>query len=328
MSWTEIVELKRSGINDIRPIFARCHASPYRFLRREIPSQLSELWFEKFRSERQLFAAYSDGLLVGLSAISDLPWDSRVFGRGMGAIGAILIDPAAPKGSVACEGLIRACVEWARDNALEFVLCRAFCDDSTIIHGLERAGFLLVDTLLEYVFDGRKTSLESIARPEARPELILRSADAADLGGLLELANVSFSTHFGRYHADSRFSRDQATRVYEEWVRSSLAGYADWIIVAEIGGRIAGCSIWKRPSPVEKGMPVRVGHYSIAATHPDFAGLGLFQTLTYAGMELLIGEVDCIEGPTHVNNYPVQRGYSKLGWRIADARHSFHYWIE
>jgi len=42
---------------------------------------------------------------------------------------------------------------------------------------------------------------------------------------------------------------------------------------------------------------------------------------------LLDGIADCIEGPTHVNNYPVQRGYTKLLWRICDAHHSFHKWL-
>jgi hypothetical protein len=44
-------------------------------------------------------------------------------------------------------------------------------------------------------------------------------------------------------------------------------------------------------------------------------------------MKLLSGMVTCIEGPTHINNYPVQRGYDKLNWKIADARHSFHKWL-
>ena len=54
--------------------------------------------------------------------------------------------------------------------------------------------------------------------------------------------------------------------------------------------------------------------------HPDYFGRGLFSSLTYEGMRRLpeLGRVDRIEGPTHVNNYPVQRGLPET--RMADYR--------
>ena len=46
-------------------------------------------------------------------------------------------------------------------------------------------------------------------------------------------------------------------------------------------------------------------------------------------MQSLEGSADVIEGPTHINNYGVQFGYAKMGWRVlSDARHSFHKWID
>ena len=46
-------------------------------------------------------------------------------------------------------------------------------------------------------------------------------------------------------------------------------------------------------------------------------------------MGSLHGIADLIEGPTHVNNYGVQMGYLKMGWRVcSDARHSFHNWMD
>ena len=112
-------------------------------------------------------------------------------------------------------------------------------------------------------------------------------------------------------------------------MRSSLDGYADWIHLALVAGKIAGFSIWKRPSNAESQLKLRVGHFSIAGIHPDYHGQGLFTALTFAGMESLNGSVDIVEGPTHVNNYGVQMGYAKLGWRVlSDARHSFHKWMD
>jgi hypothetical protein len=164
--------------------------------------------------------------------------------------------------------------------------------------------------------------------PSKSPDITVRLAEDRDRDALIEVTVKAFRAHFGRYHADERISPQQAIAVYEEWIRSSCSGYADWIVLAEMNQQIAGFSIWKKPSPLEQALSVTVGHYSIAATHPAFAGRGLFGILTYAGMQLLDGLCHCIEGPTHINNYPVQRGYTKLSWRIADARHSFHKWLK
>jgi hypothetical protein len=73
---------------------------------------------------------------------------------------------------------------------------------------------------------------------------------------------------------------------------------------------------------------IRLGHYSIGAVHPDFFERGLFTALTHAGMEQVCSSADWIEAPTHIANYPVQRGFLRLGWRIAGAQHSFHKWLK
>ena len=147
-------------------------------------------------------------------------------------------------------------------------------------------------------------------------------------GQLERLAEASFKNHFGRYHSDPRIPLEKAIQVYVEWMRSCIRGYADFILVAEIDKRIAGVSTWKKASILEKDLSLRISHYNIGAVHPDFSGMGLFSNLTYAGMQIFKDSADIIEGPTHVNNYPVQRGYQRLGWQVFDARHSFHKWLD
>ena len=64
------------------------------------------------------------------------------------------------------------------------------------------------------------------------------------------------------------------------------------------------------------------------AIDPAFAGMGLFKHLVRDGVRRLAPFVDSIEGLTHVNNRPVQRGYARLGWDLADGRHALHLWLE
>ena len=122
-------------------------------------------------------------------------------------------------------------------------------------------------------------------------------------------------------------SSDLATRIYEEWIVSCAKGWADSVYVVTNGKRVAGYSAWKKPSAVDVSHGFRLGHYSIGAVHPDFFGRGLFKALTHAGMEGLCEFADWIEGPTHIENHPVQRGYLRLGWQIGGAQHSFHKWL-
>jgi GNAT superfamily N-acetyltransferase len=186
-----------------------------------------------------------------------------------------------------------------------------------------------MDTILDCYYDYRRVSFESLLCPVLADGVILRLATSSDRDELVNLAGQVFYNHFGRFHADECIGRQIATMAYEQWMRSSLDGYADWIHLALVKRKIVGFSIWKRPSVTESQLKVRVGHYSIAGIHPDYHGQGLFTALTYAGMQSLHGIADIIEGPTHVNNYGVQLGYSKLGWRVcSDARHSFHKWMD
>jgi ribosomal protein S18 acetylase RimI-like enzyme len=185
-----------------------------------------------------------------------------------------------------------------------------------------------MDSLLDYVYDSRKYPLSGIPRPATAPDVLIRAATDADEDPLVELARLSFQEHFGRFHTDPHIPRAQATELYAEWIRSCCHGYADWVRVAEVNGALAGVAAWKKPAALALAHGLRVGHLSIVGIHPHYAGRGLFSALTYEGTFLLEGVADYISGPTHINNYPVQRGYDKLRWRIFDAQHAFHKWLK
>jgi ribosomal protein S18 acetylase RimI-like enzyme len=223
--------------------------------------------------------------------------------------------------------LVAEVVRRVGDRDGDFVLCKAIPSDTAIIHALESNGFLLMDTLLNFVFDCRARG-SNCHRQQIPESFELRLATTSDTEPLAEVAHSSFTGHFGRFHADPRIGRDAAARIYEEWIRSCVNGWADWIVVAIHDGRIAGYSAWKKPSALDAQHGIRLGHYSIGAVHPDFFGRGLFTALTRAGMEQVCSSADWIEAPTHVDNQAVQRGFLRLDWRIAGTQHSFHKWLK
>jgi len=245
----------------------------------------------------------------------------------MGLLKYVVADQESLQKQEIVEQLLARVIDWAKRRGIEFLLCKTYTDDMLTIHALEKHGFLLVDTLLDYVYDFRMFPFYDVPPPPPPAWAQIRLARDSDFESLLSLARASYRDHFGRFHADERITKQQAIQVYEEWMKSSCTGYADWIIVAEKEGRLEGYSVLKKPSPLEQTLKVKVGEYNIGGVHPDRRGLGLFSAMSYEIMRIFNGKVDCILGSTHINNYPLQRVLTKLVWRISDARHSFHKWL-
>lgn len=305
------------------------HRLPHRFLKlREMGGfQAAEYAQLAADAKNTFFTVRYEGRPLGTVCHADNSWETDLFGKKMGVLRILHLDPAVREAGPALLTLLTHIIEWARQRGTACLTCKVHTDDMLGIHQLELAGFRLMDTLLDYVYDYRKTPMTSM--PSPRPFAgTIRPADANDEEPLANLARRAFAEHFGRYHADEQIPNGAATRVYEQWIRASFKGWADAILVAEIGRQVVGLSIWKNSSAAERSLPLKLAHYSLGAVHPDYTGRGIFSALTYEGMRLHAGKADCLEGPTHINNYPVQHGYGKLGWQIADARHSFHRWIE
>ncbi len=322
--------LAPAEIEDLRGPLAGLLHGPLRAWPAEMsPDRRAEHWLDEIRSVLSgdgsaAFVARADGRTAGLAVLADQAWETRVLGRRMTVIRHLAAAGDASQRAAVFERLLDEAVRHAEERGAECLVHRSHADDAPAIHALERHGFLLMDTLLDYVFDFARNELPASSRlpPDAR----VRPATAEDLDGLLEVSRRAFPVHSGRFHSDERIPRACAVRLYEEWIRSCVEGWADWVLAAECRGAVVGYSAWKKPSEIDRRHGIALGHYSIGAVAPEHAGQGLFRALTVEGMRLLAGHARSIEGPTHAANVPVQRAYAALGWRVAGARHGFHRW--
>jgi hypothetical protein len=327
-----ISSLPTEEVEQLFPLLRQSPQKPNRYLFHDLLEELNLYWLNEVqdalrREGSKLFIARLGSRIIGMAVLGDLPWETNIFGKQMGIIKHLVVQPQSGEECEIATLLLERVTKWAAECGTQFLLCKTHTDDIPIIHALEGSGFLLMDTQLDYVFDFRQNPINSLPSPVLLEGVSLRLADEQDEAQLVDVAEACFSTHFGRFHTDEKISKDQATQVYVEWIRSCLHGYADWIVVAEANRNLLGYSAWKRPSALEWNLHMQIGHYSIGAVHPAYPRRGLFTALTYEGMRLFDGAVVCIEGPTHINNYGVQRGYARLGWQIRDAHHSFHKWL-
>jgi RimJ/RimL family protein N-acetyltransferase len=264
---------------------------------------------------------------MGIVAWSSLPWESRILGRQMSTLRVLSVDHQSLRRETYFDCLLKAALDSGSQKGNEFLLCKMSGLDDDKASALIKNGFELMDTLVDFVCALSNEQSLGLQQKSVQGGFELRLATVADVDSLAEIARASFANHFGRFHSDPRIGREQATRIYEEWIRSCALGWADWIILAVKDTRIAGYSAWKKPSPLDLRHNIRLAHYSIAGIHPDFFGKGLFTTLTRTGMEMTQGHALWVEGPTHIDNHPVQRAYEKLGWKRVGTQTSFHKWL-
>ena len=274
------------------------------------------------------FQSVVSGETNGFIVYNDSAWDSNIMGHRVGTIEHLAARGDGPQATATLQELIEKLTRTLADRGSQFLVCKVQLNERAAIHALEQSGFLLMDTLLEFVFDFSHASIEEIAAGREDEALRIRPAKAADLPASMAISEKVFADYFGRFHADPQIPAGAPTRVYTEWVRSAFAGWADWILVAEMDGKIAGYGIWRKPLDIEKRHSLRVAHYDLAAVDPQFRGGGLWAALMLDGMRIARDFAQYVIGPVHISNHPVQHILQKFGWNIAGARHSFHKWLQ
>jgi GNAT superfamily N-acetyltransferase len=296
----------------------------YRYLRRHYPDQIAAFARRELASlVSRSFATFGSEAAEGLQAIvaaERLPWEEKLFHRPMAKLTLV----GHCRDGAVWHTLVDAAVRETIERKVEFLSAKVHCSAIEQSHALEHHGFLLMDTMLDFLLE------RQAGAPTESPVhqgVALRRATARDLDSCVAMIRAGFATHFGRFQADDLIAEDLAEGVYVQWVVSSFEGYADSIFVAESDDRVVGCSIWKNQSAMEAECGLPLAHYSLGAVHPAFAGRGVFSALTRMGSADFAEGVRFVEGPTHIHNLPVQKAYVRLGWQMVDSRHSFHRWL-
>jgi GNAT superfamily N-acetyltransferase len=327
-----IARLDLGAIHDLRVALPRFARVPLAHLHHLNPEQRRAYWFDEITrslaNESSIaFVSIVSGTINGFIVYNDSPWDSEITGRRIGTVEHIAVAAGDDSGGEILQELLDELTRRLTDRETQCVVCKVHSNELLAIHALEQRGFLLMDSLLDFVFDFSRTPIEEINPPRRDKQLKIRRAKPADLSALMAINEKAFTGYFGRYHADPQMPPGTATKIYAQWVRSAFQGWADWILVAEVDGRIAGYGLWRKPLEIEARNSLSVAHYDLAAIDPEFLGRGLWTALMFDGMGIARNYAQYLVGPVHVCNYPVQHTLQKLGWRISSARHSFHKWL-
>jgi len=325
-----IAQFDLTAIDALKEALPRFTHKPLPHLSYLTPDQIEGYWLDDIAQEltnecSTAFASYAQDRINGFVLYGDSPWDTKVVGEPVAVIKYFVGTGEDDSGVL--DELLDEVLQHTASRGIRLLTCKVQPLQFAAIHALERHGFLLMDTLLDFFFDFSHTPFDNITPPQRLDGLQVRLANLQDLPELLALTETAFAKHFGRYNSDPKMPAGAGTKVYQEWVRSSFTGAADWILIAEVKDKIAGYSVWKKASALEVKHSFDIARCTLAGIHPEFFGRGLYTTLTFEGMRIAHEFANHLDGPAHVSHYPVHRAMLKLGWKIAGVRHSFHKWL-
>ncbi|MBZ0274556.1 MAG: hypothetical protein K8I60_00340, partial [Anaerolineae bacterium] len=105
---------------------------------------------------------------------------------------------------------------YCHSEAIDLFIARCAAADLPTVQAMERAEFLLMDTL---VYFGR--NLSSLPEIIDLPDVIIRPVRTEEAGQVEAIAGEIFKGYGGHYHADPRLDRAQCDAVYPSWAYRS-----------------------------------------------------------------------------------------------------------
>jgi ribosomal protein S18 acetylase RimI-like enzyme len=328
-----IARLDLAALNDLRETLPRLAHVPLAHLPQLDIERRRAYWLNEI--SRSLtdkssiaFVWVASGRIDGFLIYTDSPWDSRIIGRRIGSVKHLAVVSDGPANAKILRELINALMQPLAERGTECVVCRVQSGELASIHALEQSGFLLMDTLLDFVFGFSAKGREQVNFRPPDKRVSIHRATSQDLQPLMAINERAFGKYFGRYHADPRISSDAATKIYSEWMRSAFNGWADWILVGEVDGKIAGSGLWRLTLRAEGENSPGVAYCDMVVVDPESQGSGLGTALMSHGMGIAREFAQYLVGPVHVCNYSIQRTLQKVGYKICGARQSFHKWLE
>ncbi len=230
-----------------------------------------------------------------------LEWDSNFFEKRIARLNRSRLDDAT----------LVECQNWCDRNRIDCLYFLAEADHPETTRQAAKHDFMPVDIRMTLE---RNLSRDSAPAPAAE----IRLAREDDVG---VLRTIAASGHRDtRFYFDGHFDQTKCDLLYETWIENSFRGFAQAVLVAEVGGKPAAylsCHL--------KGTQSQIG---LVAVGSGYRGQGLGGKLI---QEFLSWSRD--HGATRATvvtqgrNVPAQRLYQRNGFVTASFQLWYHRWF-
>lgn len=201
---------------------------------------------------------------------------------------------------------------------VELLIARCNMADLHAAQAMEKEGFLLMDTLVFYVFDILKQPL-----PVEQGIAVVRSVCEEEKDEMLSVARESFRGYVGHYHADLRLDQVKCDEAYSDWAHKAFASrQSDNFLVGDVDGRIVAFGVLRMNSADE-------GEMFLGGILPEFQGQRIYHSFLCKGVEWCIAkDARTMVISTQLKNIFVQKGLIKFGFEISRGYYTYHKWFD
>lgn len=210
-------------------------------------------------------------------------------------------------------------LESCRDNEVALLIARCLTSDLEVAHAMEREGFLLMDTLVYYARD-----LVGAPIPSQTGDVVVRPLRPGEQDSVTSLAAAAFRGYSSHYHADKRLDPAKCDQAYVSWAYRSCVSrdVADAVLVATLRDEILGFLTLRLSNPGE-------GEGILVAVAPQAQGRGISSALMIQGMKWCMAQgATRMLISTQITNLSSQRVWTRLGFEVSRAYHTFHKWFD
>lgn len=251
------------------------------------------------QSESQFTFSLEEGKAAETIVLDKLPWDSKILRRSCARISAIT-------GNAENRSLkfYQPLVETFRKLGLEYVDVRRTQGEWQRIHGLEAAGFSMIDGILEF-----GATVEKAKPVDLKEDYSLKLATATEAKMVAVAA--------GQIEFRSRFFNDPITTKYvseinSEWAKNSCLNKEHGVWLAMHGVQLAGFITCEKRKPAD-GKPT--GVIGLVGVLPQHQGHGLGPVLIQQACNWFFEQgFHKVTVKTQTDNHGAIRLYGKMGF--------------
>jgi dTDP-4-amino-4,6-dideoxy-D-galactose acyltransferase len=234
-----------------------------------------------------------------------LDWDSSFFRRRIARINSDQLNTE----------LIESVLMWCDTNRID---CLYFlgdpCDQSTV-RIAEGGGFRLVDIRVTL----EKELRNGLPRENEDLETVVRPSTLKHIHALRMIARSSYRDT--RFYYDPNFPDSLCGALYETWIEKSCKGYADCVLVAEVGTQPVGYISCHK---LEK----KEGQIGLAGVSEEFQGRDIGHRLVSESLVWFARQgVERVRVVTQGRNVKAQRLYQRSGFLTKEVQLWYHRWF-
>jgi dTDP-4-amino-4,6-dideoxy-D-galactose acyltransferase len=234
-----------------------------------------------------------------------LPWDSAFFGV---RIARVVPHRLTVK-------LVADVDRWATDRGVACVYFLADARDDETISLAEHHGYRLISERVTYKIT---IAMTSPASADGRGDAV-RAAAEADLPALEAIAEAAHSD--SRFYADDHFPRARCDELYRSWIRNSVHGYADAVLVCDDHAGPNGYVTCHLQSSRHSGS------IGLLAVRQNSRGNRLGRRLMEASIAWFAARgARNVSVVTQGRNVAAQRLYERCGFLTSSVELDYHKW--